>query len=153
MARAYLDHASTSPLRPIALDAMLPYLREHHADPGRLHAEGHVTRIAVEEAREQVAATFGARPREVVFTASGTEAVNSAIFGALTRADDGREGGGHVVTTAVEHSSVLDSVARGATEVTTVGVDRLGRFDPDEVAAAIRSDTCLLYTSPSPRDS
>ena len=60
---------------------MLPFLREHHADPGRLHAEGRVTRVALEEARAQVGAFFGARPREVVFTASGTEAVNTAIFG------------------------------------------------------------------------
>lgn len=118
---------------------MLPYLREHHADPGRLHAEGHVTRIAVEEAREQVAARFGARPREVVFTATGTEAVDSAIFGALARA-----GGGHVVTTAVEHSSVLDAVARGADDVTIVGVDRRGRFDADAVAAAVRPETTLV---------
>jgi cysteine desulfurase len=139
VARAYLDHASSSPLRPVALEAMLPYLRDHHADPGRLHAEGHATRVAVESAREQVAARFGARPREVVFTATGTEAVNTAVWGALARG-----GAAHVVTTAVEHSSVLDSVARGATEVTTVGVDRLGRFDPAEVAAAIRPDTVLV---------
>ena len=90
---------------------MLPYLREHHADPGRLHAEGHATRVAVEDAREQVAARFGARPREVVFTATGTEAVNTAVFGALARAQNNGQGG-HVVTTAVEHSSVLDAVAR-----------------------------------------
>jgi cysteine desulfurase len=139
VARAYLDHASSSPLRPVALEAMLPYLRDHHADPGRLHAEGHATRVAVEAAREQVAARFGARPREVVFTATGTEAVNTAVWGALARG-----GPGHVVTTAVEHSSVLDAVSRGATEVTTVGVDGLGRFDPDEVAAAIRPDTVLV---------
>jgi cysteine desulfurase len=137
--RAYLDHASTSPLRPVALDAMLPYLREHHADPGRLHAEGHATRVAVEAAREQVAARFGARPREVVFTATGTEAVNTAVFGAL-----GRAGGGHVVTTAVEHSSVLDAVARGTDDMTVVGVDRRGCFDADAVAAAVRPDTALV---------
>src|SRR5262249_22980821 len=136
--RAYLDHASTSPLRPVALDAMLPYLREHHADPGRLHAEAHATRVAVETAREQVAARFGARPREVVFTSSGTEAVNAAVWGALTRG-----GGGHVVTTAVEHSSVLDSVARGTDDATVVGVDRYGRFDPAAVADAVRPDTSL----------
>ena len=88
MARAYLDHASSSPLRPVALEAMLPYLRDHPADPGRLHQEGRVTRVALEVAREQVAALFGARPREVVFTSSGTEAVNTAVFGALARADD-----------------------------------------------------------------
>jgi cysteine desulfurase len=137
--RAYLDHASTSPLRPVALEAMLPYLREHHGDPGRLHAEGHATRIAIETAREQVAARFAARPREVVFTATGTEAVNTAVFGALARA-----GGRHVVTTAVEHSSVLDSIARGSDDVTVVGVDRAGRFDPVEVAAAVRPDTALV---------
>ena len=143
MARAYLDHASSSPLRPAALEAMLPFLREHHADPGRLHAEGHVTRVAVENAREQVAARFGARPREVVFTASGTEAINTAVWGALARAAGGGDGG-HVVTTAVEHSAVLDAIGRGATEITVVGVDRVGRFDPDEVTAAIRTDTVLV---------
>jgi cysteine desulfurase len=137
--RAYLDHASTSPLRPVALDAMLPYLREHHGDPGRLHAEGHATRVAVEDAREQVAARFGSRPREVVFTATGTEAVNTAVFGALTRA-----GGGHVVTTAVEHSAVHEAVARGTDDVTVVRVDRDGRFDAHEVAAALRPDTVLV---------
>jgi cysteine desulfurase len=139
VARAYLDHASSSPLRPVALEAMLPYLRDHHGDPGRLHAEGHATRVAIEVAREQVAARFGARPREVVFTATGTEAVNTAVWSALVRA-----GGGHVVTTAVEHSSVLDAVARGATDVTTVGVDRQGRFDPEEIAAELRDDTVLV---------
>jgi cysteine desulfurase len=86
LARAYLDHASSSPLRPHAFEAMLPYLRDHHGDPGRLHAEGRITRVAVETARERVAALFGARPREVVFTSGGTEAVNTAVWGALTRA-------------------------------------------------------------------
>ena len=90
---------------------MLPYLREHHADPGRLHAEGHVTRVAIEDAREQVAARFGARPREVVFTATGTEAVDTAVFGARVRRPVRcRRSRRHVVTTAVEHSSVLDAV-------------------------------------------
>src|SRR6478752_3707480 len=110
---------------------MLPYLREHHADPGRLHAEGRATRVALETAREQVATFFGARPREVVFNASGTEAVNTAIAGALARH------AGAVVTTAVEHSSVRDTVARAAGEMTLVGVDRAGRFDPNEVVDAV----------------
>ena len=138
MARAYLDHASSAPLRPEALEAMLPFLREHHADPGRLHAEGRVTRFALEEARERVAEFFGARPREVVFTSSGTEAVNTAVWGALARAPGG---GGHVVTTAVEHSCVRDAIARGGVEVTVVGVDHHGRFDASDVIGAIRADT------------
>jgi cysteine desulfurase len=78
-----------------------------------------------------------------VFTASGSEAVNAAVWGALARASGGGRGG-HVVTTAVEHSSVLDAIARGTTDVTTVGVDRMGRFDPDEIAAAVRADTVLV---------
>lgn len=142
MSRAYLDYASTAPLRPVALEAMLPYLSEHHGDPGRLHAEGRATRVAIEDAREQVAAFVGARPREVVFGASGTEAVNTAVWGAIARgAEQGRR---HVVTTAVEHSAVVESCRRGSTDVTVVGVDRAGRFDWSEVAAAVRPDTTLV---------
>ena len=140
MARAYLDHASSSPLRPAALDAMLPYLRDHHADPGRLHAEGRVTRVALEDAREQVAAFFGARSREVVFTASGTESVNTGVFGALARFRIT----GHVVTTAVEHSCVRDAISRSGVDATYVGVDRSGRYDAAEVIDAMRADTHLV---------
>ncbi|HEX6312757.1 MAG TPA: cysteine desulfurase family protein [Acidimicrobiia bacterium] len=142
MRRAYLDHASTSRLRPAALEAMLPFLREHHADPGRLHAEGKVTRVALEQAREQVAAFVGARPREVVFTSSGTEAINTAVWGAVARA--GGAGRPHVVTTAVEHSAVLDACRRGPGEIAVVGVDGVGRFDPAEVIDAIRPETALV---------
>ncbi|MGH8978860.1 MAG: cysteine desulfurase family protein [Acidimicrobiia bacterium] len=138
--RAYLDHASSSPLRPAAFDAMLPYLRDHPADPGRLHAEGRVTRVALEDAREHVAALLDARPREVVFMSSGTESVNAAISGAIARAG----GRGHVVTTAVEHSAVRDAIARSGVECTTVPVDRVGRYDTSAVLAAIRHDTVLV---------
>jgi cysteine desulfurase len=141
LARAYLDHASSAPLRPVALDAMLPFLREHHADPGRLHAEGRVTRVALEAAREQVGAFFGARPREVMFTATGTEAVNTAVWGAVKRSGKHSP---HVVTTAVEHSCVRDALARSRAEVTTVEVDRFGRFSEAEVLAAVRDDTALV---------
>ncbi|HEX7520728.1 MAG TPA: cysteine desulfurase family protein [Acidimicrobiia bacterium] len=143
MHRAYLDHASTSPLRPAALEAMLPYLSEHHGDPGRLHAEGRATRVAIEQAREHVAALLDARPREVVFTSGGTEAINTAIWGACARSSDGT-GTGHIVTTAVEHSAVLDACMRSGLGVMAVGVDRRGRFDPDDVAAAVRDDTVLV---------
>jgi cysteine desulfurase len=121
---------------------MVPFLLEHHADPGRLHVEGRTTRVALENAREQVASFFAARPREVVFTSSGTESVNAAVWGALARGHE--SGRGHVVTTAVEHSCVSDAIARGASDVTVVGVDRLARFSAEEVAAAVRSDTGLV---------
>jgi len=144
--RAYLDHASSSPLRPAALEAMLPYLTDFPADPGRVHSDGRVTRVAVEEARAAVATLVGARPREVVFTATGTEAVNAAVWGAVARGVPRPAAGPpfHVVTTAVEHSSVLESCQRAAVELTVVGVDRAGRFDADAVLAALRPDTVLV---------
>ncbi len=107
---------------------MLPYLREHHADPGRLHAEGRSTRVALEDARQQVAERFGARPREVVFTSSGTEAVNTAVWGALARSGAG--GGGHVVTTAVEHSSARDAIARSDAAVTAASIAPVASMEP-----------------------
>src|SRR5262245_31507700 len=119
---------------------MLPFLRDHHADPGRLHAEGRVTRVALEDAREHVAALLGARPREVVFTAGGTEAVNTAVWGGVARADTPA----HLVTTAVEHSAVLDACNRTGAEVTVVGVDGWGRYDPAEVLDAVRPETALV---------
>jgi cysteine desulfurase len=119
---------------------MVPYLREHHADPGRLHSEGRATRVALEEAREQVAQLLGARPREVVFTASGTEAINTAVWGAVARAEEPV----HLVTTAVEHSAVLDACNRSGAELTVVGVNGLGRFDPAEVLGAVRANTSLV---------
>jgi len=135
VARHYLDHASTSPARPEVVEAMLPWLAAA-ADPGRVHTEGRMTRVAIEEGREKVAALFGARPREVVFTASATEAINAAVWGATGR-------GEHVVCPRVEHSAVRDASA--AHDVTWVGVDSLGRVDPDEVVAALRPGTALVH--------
>jgi cysteine desulfurase len=137
--RAYLDHASTSVLRPAAYQAMLPWLAVS-GDPGRLHAEGRAARVAVEEAREQVGALFGARPREVVFTSGGTEAVNTAVFGAAARAEGDEP---HLVASAVEHSAVLEAAQR-AGRLTLVATDRLGRYDPDVVLAAAGPGTALV---------
>jgi len=138
--RAYLDHASSSPLRPVAFEALAPFLTEHVADPGRVHSDGRVTRVALEAAREQVAHLVGARPREVVFTSGGTEAVNAAIYGAARRSP----GGTAIVTTAVEHSSVLDACRREPLETRVVGVDRHGRFAASDVVDAIVPGTVLV---------
>lgn len=140
MPRTYLDHASGSPLRTAAFDALLPYLRDHPGDPGRVHTEGRITRVAVEDAREQVAALFGSRPREVVFTASGTEAINTAIWGATAE----RGGDVHVVTTAVEHSAVREALERAPVTVTTAPVDGQGRIDAGAVIDAIGPQTVLV---------
>ena len=97
-------------------------------------------RVALEQARVEVATFFGARPREVVFTGSGTEAVNAAVHGALTRTT-GRTG---AITTAVEHSAVTEAIAARTDAVTTIGVDRDGRIDADALVAAVRPDTALV---------
>jgi cysteine desulfurase len=137
MARHYLDHASTSPARPEVVAAMLPWL-SFAADPGRVHTDGRLSRSAVEEAREQMAASLGARPREVVFTSGATEAIAAAVWGATERRR-------HVVVPAVEHSAVRDaSTAFG--DVTEVGVDRVGRVDVDGVLNAVRpGETALVH--------
>ena len=108
-----------------------------------------MTRVAVEVAREQVAALFGARPREVVFTSTGTEAVNTAIWGAIERAFERDDPGPfhwrrNIVTTAVEHSSVLDACERADADLRVIGVDREGRFDANEVAAAVDAWTAIV---------
>ena len=84
MGRVYLDHASTSPPRPEVVDAFTAWMGA--ADPGRVHTEGRMARVALEDARANVAALFGTRPRQVIFTSGGTEAINAAIFGATAPA-------------------------------------------------------------------
>ncbi len=137
MDRAYLDHASTSPPRPEVVEAMVACLSAPAGDPGRIHTEGMTTRVAVESAREQVATWLGARPREVVLTSGGTEAIAAAVWGASER-------GHHQVVPAVEHSAVREAAAR-AGAVSVVGVDGAGRVDPAEVVAAIGPDTALVH--------
>ncbi|MBK5222736.1 MAG: cysteine desulfurase [Acidimicrobiia bacterium] len=130
MSRHYLDHASTSPLRPEARQAIVDAYDRGLGDPARIHTEGMEARALVEQAREQVAMLVGARSREVVFTSGATESIAAAVWGASRR-------GSHQVLTAVEHSAVREQAER-AGEVTVVGVDRLGRVDPAEVLGAIR---------------
>jgi cysteine desulfurase len=136
--RHYLDHASTSPTRPIAIDAMSAALSDLSGDPGRIHAEGLAARGAVEQAREQVASFFGCRSsREVVFTSGATESIAAAVFGAAARGD-------HQVLTAVEHSAVRLAVAN-AGESTVVAVDEKGRVAVDDVLDALQPQTACVH--------
>ena len=139
--RHYLDHASTSPVRPEAVAAMSQWWAAGHGDPSRMHAEALTARYEIEEARQQVADCFGARSREVVFTSGATESIAAAVWGASHR-------GAHQVLSAVEHSAVRLSVQRLTARnhrATVVGVDDTGRVDPDEMAAAIESDTAAVH--------
>ena len=137
MTRHYLDHASTSPARPEVVAAVAEWLGRPGGDPGRIHAEGLEARVAVETAREQVAALLGARPRSVIFTSGATEAIAAACWGAAER-------GHHQVLAAVEHSAVRKSAELNG-EVTVVGVDPSGRVDPGELMGAVREDTALVH--------
>jgi len=144
VSRHYLDHASTSPTRPEAVDALAGELRGPGGDPARIHHEGQVARVAVEEARERVAALLGARGREVVFTSGATEAIATAVHGSAARAEERAPGRrAHVVAAAVEHSAVRLSSARH--DLSLVGCDRQGRVDAGELLAAVRPDTALVH--------
>ena len=147
MSRSYLDHASTSPLRPVARAAMVEALDALVGDPGRIHQEAMASRVALEAARDQVAGLFGVRSRSVVFTSGATESIAAAVHGSSQRA---RERSGqpdapvHHVVSAVEHSAVRLNAERSG-EVTVVPVDRGGRVSVDDVMAAIRPHTAAVH--------
>jgi cysteine desulfurase len=141
-ARIYLDHNATTPVHPEVAEAVARVLRDVPGNPSSRHAAGAEARAELEAARERVAALVGFRPGEIVFTSGATEANNAVLAGALAG-----EGGGHLVTSAVEHPSVLEPAARlsrAGVKVTRVGVDADGRLDPEAVAAALAPETRLL---------
>ena len=136
MSRHYLDFASTVPLRPEARVAMDEWATGGvTADPSRVHTEGRIARATLEEARDAVAALFRVRPRQVVLTSGGTEAVNAAVWG-VTAVDDGGGGLAPIVLAAVEHSAVRDASTRAGPCV-IVPVDRTGRIEPGAVENAL----------------
>lgn len=140
----YLDHNATTPVEPRVLEAMLPFLTAEFGNPSSSHAYGRAPRAAVETAREQVAEAIGARPDEVIFSGSGSEADHLALRG-VVRARGGS--GAHVITQATEHPAVLDA-CRALTEqgvaVTTLPVDRHGLVSPTDLRAALRPETVIV---------
>lgn len=142
--RIYLDHNATTPLRPEVLEAMARVLRDVYGNPSSAHAAGAAARAELEMARERVAALVGFAGDEIVFTAGATEANNTALASALLRPGAPP---GHLVTSTIEHPSVLEPAARLAeagAKVTRVEVDAEGRLDPADVAAALTAETRLV---------
>jgi cysteine desulfurase len=160
----YLDHNATTPVHPAALDAMLPWLREHFGNPSSSHERGRTAAQAVAAARESVATLIGASAAEIVFTGCATEANNLALIGVaqalggaaqalggVTPALDGaRRAQGrprHLVISAVEHPAVM-APARWLQDqgwsLTVVDVDRFGRVDPADIDKALRPETALV---------
>lgn len=139
----YFDYASTAPLHPAALNALLAAYDEGWADPSRLYGVARRARIALDDARARVAAAIDARPDEVSFTASGTTSVHTALAGALR----GRARvGSTLVTSAVEHSSVLAlgrAHADAGGDFVTIPVDGVGRVELEEFTAAVTGQTAV----------
>ncbi len=140
----YLDHAATTPLRPEALEAMLPYLGGAFGNPSSAHAFGRTARNALDEAHERLAADLGGATREVVLTSGGTEANNLAVKGAAWA---GKARGGRLVVSAVEHHAVAHAahhLEKFGFEVVAAPVDGFGRLDPDAVEALLDERTILV---------
>jgi cysteine desulfurase len=145
MGRIYLDHAATTPMVPEAVEAMTRELTRV-GNASSLHASGRFARRVVEDSREAIAAHVGAQPTELIFTSGGTESDNLAIKGAFW---SGIEGGRcRVVTSALEHHAVLDSVAwlgrSAAAGVSYVPVDSAGRIEVSALADAVDARTTLV---------
>jgi cysteine desulfurase len=141
----YLDYNATTPIDPVVVEAMLPYLRDGFGNPSSTHFYGRRTQAAVDRARQQVAALLGATPSEIVFTGGGTDASNHAIKGTiLPLLQAGRPA--TIVTTTIEHPATLEPCAYlerlGAT-VRRVGVNRSGRVDLDVMSAALDGATLV----------
>ncbi|MBT3194527.1 MAG: cysteine desulfurase [Victivallales bacterium] len=140
----YADNAATTRLDPLALEAMLPFLRESYGNPSSLYSFGKSARKAVETAREQIAECVGARPQEILFTSGGTESDNWAIKGAAWA---NRDRGTHLITSAIEHSAVLNSCAALEREgflITRLPVDEQGTVSTTELEDSITPRTVLV---------
>jgi cysteine desulfurase len=141
----YMDYASASPVDPRVSQAMLPYFTESIGNPSSIHQIGADAREAVEVARRQVAGLINAeKPGEVIFTSGATESINTALKGVLHR---NSERGKHMVTTTIEHMSVLNTAKYMTTrgfDVTFVPVDSYGYVDPQRISDAMVKETTLV---------
>ena len=145
MRKVYMDHGAGMPLDSKVFEAMKPYFRENYGNPSSSHSSGNVARNTMESAREKVARLVAAeKPQEVIFTSGGTESNNLAIKGAAYR---NRKKGNHIITTAIEHISVINIckfLQKQGFEVTYVPVDKQGMVDLEKLEDAINDKTVLI---------
>ena len=143
MQTIYFDNNATTMVAPEVTEAMLPFFTTYWGNPSSMHTFGGQVAKYVDEAREQVADLFNAKPQEIIFTSCGTESDNTAIWTALQT----RPGKKHIVTTAVEHPAILETCAfweRNGYTVTRLGVDEKGNLDLEEYANALTPDTAIV---------
>lgn len=141
----YADNAATTGMTRGVIAAMIPFMEREYGNPSSLYSFGQTAKDAIEDARSRIAAHIGADPREIIFTSGGSEADNQAIFAAAEHGE--RSGKKHIISTAFEHHAVLhalDRLAKKGFEITLLDVHESGVVSAEEVAAAIRPDTCLV---------
>lgn len=144
MERIYLDHAATSPTHPMVVERMVPMMTESFGNPSSIHFFGRQSRRAIDEAREMVAQSIGAKPTEIIFTSGGTEADNLALIGAALAH---RHKGRHIITTAIEHHAVLHAchyLEKEGFDVTYLPVDEQGKISLEALQRALRDDTIVV---------
>lgn len=142
--RIYLDHAATSPVHRAVVERMATMMTEVFGNPSSIHFFGRQSRHVLDEARETVAKSIGAKPAEIIFTSGGTEADNLALIGA---AFANRQKGRHLITTAIEHHAVLHAcryLESEGFEVTYLPVDERGKISLAELQRALRDDTIVV---------
>lgn len=140
----YLDHNATTPTDPEVVKAMLPYFNEQYGNPSSIYRFAQIANEAKENARDKVAKILNAKPEEIIFTSSGTEADNFAIKG-IAYANKNK--GNHIITSKIEHHAVLNTckwLEKQGFRVTYVGVDKYGIVDLDELRDAITDKTILI---------
>jgi cysteine desulfurase len=141
----YLDYNATTPIAPEVFEAMLPYFKEYFGNPSSSHTYGKVAKEALNKAREQVAKFIGAESSEIVFTGGGSESNNYAILGTALA---NRKKGQHIITSKIEHPSVLETLrfleTRFRFKVTYLPVDEYGRVNPLDATKAITNKTVLI---------
>ena len=141
----YLDNAATTKMSKTAIDAMLPYMDGVYGNPSSLHSVGQKASEALMNARERIAKLLGCEAREITFTSGGSEADNQAIISAARLGE--QKGRKHIVSTAFEHHAVLHTLSKlekEGFEITLLDVHENGLVTPEQVADAIREDTCLV---------
>ncbi len=140
----YLDHAATTATRPEVVEAMLPYFTEKYGNASSVYGLGAESKKALDQARATVAGALWARPEEIYFTAGGSEADNWAL---KATAEAYGKGGGHIITTKIEHHAILHTceyLEKRGVAVTYLDVDERGLVSPEAVRKAIRPDTILI---------
>ncbi len=141
----YADNAATTKMSRTAIEAMLPYMDDIYGNPSSLYSFGQKAKEALENARERIAACLCCEPREITFTSGGSEADNQAIFSAARLGE--KKGKKHIISTAFEHHAVLhtlEKLKKQGFEITLLDVHSNGIVTPEQVADAIREDTCLV---------